>query len=311
MKDIHPLLFVLASAALYGLGVPLAKILLRDVAPVGLAGLLYLGAFMGLSVLGFIKPDKREIVFERKDLPWLAGVVVCGGVLAPAFLMLGLSQVSGSAASLLLNLEGVATALIASVFFREFTGRRFWLALLCMTAAGISLSWGYGASAASFTGPAFIVAAMFFWGVDNNFTGRIRSMTPVGIARVKCLVAGAANLGIGFWLGAQIPPVAPIVFSVLVGTLSYGASVVLYIHALNAWGAARTGAFFSAAPFIGAVSSVLILGEALDVNLVFAFCLMAVGAWLIASEKHAHMHRHGRLAHSHEHYHGGAHRHEH
>jgi drug/metabolite transporter (DMT)-like permease len=307
-----PLFFVLLSAILYGLSIPLAKILLSDVSPVSLAGLLYLGAFVGLTLFGFFNAkDKEKRVFGRTDILWLAGVIFFGGILAPIFLMLGLSQVSGSVASLLLNLEGVATALIASLVFKEFTGKQFWLALVCMTLAGVVLSWNTGSGALSLAGPIYIIAAMFFWGLDNNFTSKIKSMQPIEIAKTKCLIAGVVNLGLGFWLGSSLITASLIVFAMLVGTLSYGASLVLYIRALRGWGAARTGAFFSVAPFAGAILSVLILGDQLSVNLVLAFVLMAIGAWLIASERHAHLHYHGAVSHVHEHYHDEAHQHKH
>ncbi|HQT44656.1 MAG TPA: DMT family transporter, partial [Candidatus Micrarchaeota archaeon] len=175
------MILVLASAVLFGLSVPLAKVLIADVPPVSLAGLLYLGAFLGLTILGFakVRDTGKKPALDKKEISWLALVVLFGGVLGPVFLMLGLSQVSGSAASLLLNLEGVATALIASAIFHEFTGRRFWIALACMTAAGLFLSWNPEGSGFSLTGPIFIVLAMFFWGLDNNFTRKITSIEPV------------------------------------------------------------------------------------------------------------------------------------
>ncbi|MBI5036998.1 EamA family transporter [Candidatus Micrarchaeota archaeon] len=313
MQAIRPLLFVLASAVLFGLSVPLAKVLVADVPPVSLAGLLYFGAFLGLSVLGFagVRSTGKKIVLDKKEMPWLALVVLFGGVLGPVFLMVGLSQVSGFAASLFLNLEGMATALVASAIFREFTGRRFWVALCCMTVAGLLLSWSSGGSGFSPVGPIFIVLAMVFWGLDNNFTRKITSMEPVTIARVKCFFAGVINLGIGFLLGAKLALGSSLLFAVVVGTFSYGISLVVCVRALRAGGAGRTGAFFSVAPFVGAVSSVLILKESVGWNLLPAFVLMAAGAWLIINEKHAHWHHHGGMYHAHEHLHDDKHQHGH
>ncbi len=312
MQNNNPLFFVLLSAIFYGLSVPLAKILLSNISPVSLAGLLYMGAFVGVSIFDFFNTEKKEKnIFDKTDLSWLAGVILFGGILAPIFLMLGLSQVSGSATSLLLNLEGVATALVASLVFREFTGRRFWLALFCMTVAGVALSWNFDANTISVVGPIYIIVAMFFWGLDNNFTSKIKNMTPIEISKAKCLVAGVVNFGLGFWFGGPIITVPFLIFAMLIGTLSYGASLILYILALRGWGAARTGAFFSVAPFVGAILSVLILGDQLSVSLLFSFVLMAIGTWLITSEKHAHLHYHGTVSHVHEHYHDETHQHEH
>jgi len=306
-------MFVLASAVLYGISVPLTKLLLTDVPPVILAGLLYLGAFVGLSVFGFFGAlgARKGTKLDRNEFWLLALVVLFGGVLGPIFLMLGLRQTSGFAASLLLNFEGVATALIASAIFLELTGRRFWIALSCMTAAGLFLAWNGKGGGFSIAGPAYIALAMAFWGLDNNLTRKISSMGPVEIAKMKCFFAGAINLGVGFLLGSTLAPSASILSAVLVGTFSYGISLVLFIRALKAWGAARTGAFFSVAPFVGAVSSVLIIDESVEWNFLPAFVLMATGAWLIISEKHAHRHYHGSAYHLHEHLHDEEHWHEH
>lgn len=312
MKRTHPLLLVLASATLYGLSIPLAKALLANIPPVALAGLLYLGAFLGLTIYSLVSGKKvgKRTALKKSELPWLAGVVVFGGILAPISIMLGLSQVSGSAASLLLNLEGVATALVASALFGEFTGRKFWAALMCMTAAGILLSWTAG-GAISATGPAFIVLGVSLWALDNNFTRKITHLEPVDIARAKCLVAGLVNVTIGLSLGAGSFAYPSILSALIVGTFSYGVSLVLYIYALREWGTARTGAFFSAAPFIGAISSVVILNESVGWNLLPAFVLMAIGTALIVFERHSHEHSHGKTRHTHEHYHGDTHQHGH
>ena len=313
MQASRPLIFVLASAVLFGLGVPLAKVLLVDVPPASLAGLLYLGAFFGLTILGFAgaRGAGKRIIPDKSDMPWLVLIVLFGGVLGPVFLLLGLSQVSGSAASLLLNLEGVATALVAGAIFHEFTGRRFWIALCCMAIAGLLLGWNQAGGSFSFTGLIFVVLAMVFWGLDNNFTRKVTGMDALEIAKVKCFFAGAINLGIGFLLGSKLVLGASLLSAVLVGTFSYGISLVLFIHALRAFGAARASAFFSVAPFVGAVASVLILGESIGWNLLSAFVLMAAGAWLIISEKHAHWHYHGNTYHVHEHLHDEEHWHEH
>lgn len=310
-RNTAPAFFAVASAALFGLSTPLAKLLLGETPPVALAGLLYLGAFAGLSAYSLAVPGGESARLKSRDIPWLAGAVLFGGVLAPVSLMLGLAQVSGFAASLLLNLEGVATALIAAAVFREFTGRRFWAALLCMTAAGMLLSLDSGGSGFSLAGPAYVVLATLFWGLDNNLTRQITSMAPADIARVKCLFAGAINLGIGLFLGAKLAAGAPLLFALLAGAFSYGLSMVLFIKSLRAWGAARTGAFFSVAPFVGAASSVLLLNESIGWNLLPAFVLMAAGAWLVMGEKHAHGHYHAGLYHVHEHHHGAEHRHGH
>jgi drug/metabolite transporter (DMT)-like permease len=311
MKNHHPLLFVMASAVLYGLGVPLAKLLLSNVEPVMLAGLLYFGAFIGLIVFGLFDAKKKtKAKIKKEEIPWITGVIFFGGILAPISLMVGLTQVSGVAASLMLNLEGVSTALIASLLFREFTGKRFWFALVFMTAAGILLSWNESGNFSIF-GLMFVLLAVVSWGLDNNFTRKISSIEPVEITKIKCFFAGVINLLLGLYLGAELFASISTVYAMIVGIFSYGVSIVLFIYALRGWGAARTGAFFSIAPFIGAIASIIILNENTSWNLLFAFGLMAFGTWLILSEKHSHGHYHGRIYHVHEHYHGDEHQHGH
>jgi drug/metabolite transporter (DMT)-like permease len=314
MRDRRPLFYVLASAALFGLSVPLSKLLLEDISPIALAGLLYLGSFLGLSALEFLGVFREKVNVNKsngREYPLLALIVLLGGVLAPIFLMVGLSHISGFSASLLLNLEGVATALIASAIFREFTGKRFWLALLCMTSAGVLISWNTSAASFSLLGPGYIILAMVFWGLDNNLTRKVTSFGSLDVARIKCLFAGLINLGIGFSFGLKLEGVIPLAYAIILGTFSYGVSLVFFIRALRGWGSARTGAFFSVAPFIGALASIVILNESLGWNLLPAFVLMALGTGLIISERHVHAHHHGGLEHVHEHYHDAEHQHSH
>jgi drug/metabolite transporter (DMT)-like permease len=180
-----------------------------------------------------------------------------------------------------------------------------------MTVAGVLLSLNSDGSGFSLAGPALVALAMLCWGLDNNFTRKISGMGPVEIAKVKCLAAGLLNLGIGVLLGGKLVLGVTILYALLVGTFSYGMSIVLFIHALRGWGAARTGAFYSVAPFVGAAVSILALNESLNWNLLPAFALMAIGAWLIISEQHSHAHYHGGICHSHEHFHDTEHQHGH
>ena len=124
------------AATLFGLSTPFAKLLLDDISPVALAGLLYLGAFLGLGLYTVARrfASGQQAVpssgaLRKADLPWLAGAILSGGILAPVSLMLGLTLISGFSASLLLNMEGVATAIIASMLFKESLGRRIVIAV--------------------------------------------------------------------------------------------------------------------------------------------------------------------------------------
>jgi drug/metabolite transporter (DMT)-like permease len=306
-------LYVIASAMFFGLSAPLSKILVRGISPVALAGLLYLGAFLGLSIIAL---GRRRLApksagggspLRKRDLVWLAGSILTGGILGPICLLIGLSKISGTAASLLLNLEGVATALIAVFVFRESAGRKIWIALGLMTCAGVVLSWDSGQGRFEIAGSLLVALAMACWGLDNNFTRNIADKDPLLIARIKGLVSGTVSLALAIGLGLRLPLDGSLLWGLLLGAFSYGLSLVLYIHALRHLGAFRAGAFFSLAPFIGAVVSLAILPEPARWVLLPGAAFMALGVVLLASENHEHHHRHERLVHTHAHVHGDGH----
>jgi drug/metabolite transporter (DMT)-like permease len=315
--NVRPLVAVLASAVLFGASTPLAKLLLGGIPPVALAGLLYAGAFLGLAVYrgaaGCARRRSRsqgsagEAPLEKRDLPWLAGAILSGGIGAPILLMLGLSRVTGFAGSLLLNFEAAATALIAVFLFRENAGRRVWAAIALMTAGGVLLSWNSGQGRLELSGPLLILAAMAGWGLDNNLTRQISDKNPVQIAMAKGLVSGAFSLGLAFALGQGVSPDLPVFAGLAVGALGYGLSLVLFIKGLKGLGAFRAGALFSIAPFAGALVSILVLGDRIKPGLAAAGLLMAAAVVLVVRDRHAHAHHHDRMTHSHAHIHSDLH----
>jgi len=231
--------------------------------------------------------------------------------MGPICLMIGLTLVSGFSASLLLNLEDVATALIAVFFFKENAGKRLWLALTCMTLAGVFLTWDTRQSTFNPIGPLLIVLAMFCWGVDNNLTRKISDKDPIQIARIKGLYGGTASIVVALVLGMKVPLNLTLLFALILGSFSYGISLVLFIKALSGLGSFRTGAFFSFAPFIGALASLAILREWIGWVMFPAAGSMIIGAWLIISEKHSHLHLHEGVTHTHSHVHDEHHLHKH
>jgi len=315
--NVRPLVAVLASAVLFGASMPLAKLLLGGIPPVALAGLLYAGAFLGLAVYrgaaGFARRRSRsqgsagEAPLEKRDLPWLAGAILSGGIGAPILLMLGLSRVTGFAGSLLLNFEAAATALIAVFLFRENAGRRVWAAIALMTAGGVLLSWNSGQGRLELAGPLLVLAAMAGWGLDNNLTRQISDKDPVQIAMVKGLVSGAFSLGLAFALGQGVSPELPVLAGLAVGALGYGLSLALFIKGLKGLGAFRAGALFSIAPFAAALASILVLGDRVRPGLAAAGLLMAAAVFLVVRDRHAHAHHHDRMTHSHAHIHSDLH----
>ena len=309
----QPLLYIFASAACFGISPPIAKILVADIPPLVLAGLLYTGAFLGLSLYTLeskawsAAPEARGSGLRKKDLPWLAAATLFGGIIAPISLMYGLSRTSGFAASLLLNLEGVATALIAVLFFRENAGKRLWGALACMTAAGVFLGWDPGRGSFNLAGPLLIALSMLCWGIDNNATRHSSARDPIQIALLKGLVAGAASLALAWLLRMHIPWSGRTAAALLLGALSYGVSLVFFIKALAGLGSFRTGLFFSLAPFIGALTSLVLLREWIGWVMFPAAGLMIAGLWLMLAERHEHLHGHAAVTHTHGHHHDDPH----
>ena len=304
--------FALLAALLFGVSAPFAKLLLRGAAPQLLAGLLYLGSGLGLGVAWLVRRrSSRETALTRRDVPWLAGAILFGGALAPVLLMAGLARTPASSASLLLNLEGVFTALLAWFVFRENFDRRIALGMIAIVAGGAVLSWEGRVELGDMLGPLLVAAATLSWGIDNNLTQKVSAGDPVQIAAVKGLVAGSVNTGIALVLGASLPSVPRAGAALLLGFLSYGVSLVLFVLALRHLGTARTGAYFSSAPFVGAAVSLLVFRERPGIGFAVAAALMALGVWLHVTERHAHEHAHDETDHEHLHVHDDHHRHPH
>lgn len=300
----------LGSAILFGASAPLAKFLLGEMDPRMLAGILYFGAGAGLAVARAAGVGGREAPLVRKDLPWLATVVVFGGVIGPLLLMFGLSLTTASTGSLLLNLEGLATMGIAWLVFRENVDRQLLLGALAILAGAVLLTWN-GGTVRLDLGGLLIAGACLAWGIDNNLTRKLSGSDPVRIAMVKGLSAGAANLGLALATGAPVPGWGFIAAGAIVGLFGIGVSLVMFMLALRHLGTARTGAYYSLAPFIGAVLAILLLGEPITLPLALAAALMGFGLWMHLAERHEHEHRHEAMEHEHLHVHDAHHQHEH
>jgi drug/metabolite transporter (DMT)-like permease len=307
--------YALLAAILFGISTPFAKLLVGEIPPVMLAGLLYGGSGIGLSawmLFRKIKSKQGAIAhLTRKDAPWLAGAVVAGGIAAPVLLMFGITLIPASSASLLLNLEGVFTALLAWFVFKENFDRRIFLGMVFIIMAGVLLSWQEAQAAGIPWGGLLVAAACLCWGIDNNLTRKVSASDPLQIAAIKGSVAGAVNISIALAMGAAWPVLPVAVGAATVGLAGYGISLVLFVLALRNLGTARTGAYFSVAPFFGAVVSLLLLHENPSPLFWIAGGLMGVGIWLHLTEHHEHEHTHEEMAHEHEHVHDEHHQHEH
>lgn len=304
----------LIAALLFGVSTPLAKVLLGSVPALLLAGLLYLGSGIGLSIARLAgKRSGRSVHPVGGNWPWLAAAIAFGGVLGPALLLFGLAHASAATASLLLNLETVFTALIAWLIFREHTGPRVVIGLLAIVAGAALLSWprsGRNGGADPWA-VAAIAGACLCWALDNNFTHRVAASDSLFIAGTKGLAAGVINCTLALAMGAQVPALPALGGALMVGLIGYGVSLVLFVFALRNLGTARTGAYFATAPFIGAALSVLMLHEPAPRLLWLAGGLMAAGVWLHLTERHQHEHTHEALTHTHSHTHDDHHRHAH
>jgi drug/metabolite transporter (DMT)-like permease len=309
------ILSALGSALLFGASTPLAKLAISSADPLLIAGLLYLGSGIGLAISRAIlagpPTERTETPLSRADLPWLAGATLAGGVAGPALLLLGLLNTHASTASLLLNLEAVATAAIAWVIFRENVDKRVGAGFALILLGGILLSLPQEDDLAISGGALLIAAACLCWGIDNNLTRKISGSDPSQIAMWKGLSAGITNAGLALAAGAKFPAVTVTLWVVIIGFLSYGVSLVLFVRALRHLGAARTGAYFSTAPFAGAALAFALGQGWLDWAFCLAGILMLIGVWLHVTERHEHQHVHESMEHEHLHYHDEHHQHEH
>jgi drug/metabolite transporter (DMT)-like permease len=313
-------IYALSAAVLFGASTPFAKTLLTQIAPVTLAGVLYFGSGLGLLIWYGLRRLKSRVRHTdgsgnggimRPDLPWLLGAIAAGGVAGPVLLMIGLSTTAASTTSLLLNMEGVLTALLAWFAFKEHFDRRIFIGMTFIVAAGVLLSWDQQVSAGTSWGVAAIVGACLCWGIDNNLTRKIAASDAVQIACIKGLVAGSVNLAIAKSMGLPLPALTSAAIAGAIGFCGYGLSLVMFVLALRHLGTARTGAYFSAAPFVGAIVSLWLPGESPGMNFWIAMALMGVGIWLHLTEKHGHDHRHEPALHTHPHAHDIHHRHSH
>ena len=272
----------LIAAALFGASVPIAKLLLGEIEPVPLVAFLYLGS--GISLFLYIllyrtrsKRTEIEARISKADVPWMVGALLAGGVAAPVVLMFSLHYTPAATASLLLNFEMVSTTLVAALLFKEAVGRRIWLAVLCVTAASILLSfntggeWGFSVSAVG------VLGACVLWGIDNNFTRNISSKDPLIIAAIKGIGAGSFSFLLAKILNNPLPDLLVIVWAMLLGCASYGLSIVLFIHAMRCLGAARTSALFGSAPFVGMLMSLFLFREIPGVLFFISLPIMILG----------------------------------
>jgi len=301
----------LLAACLFGAATPASKALLRDVTPQALAGFLYVGAALGVLPVVVREPSLRLPWRAGRRTAWLlAGAVLLGGVLGPWLLLLGLRAARSGSVSILLSLELVATVLLGRFVFREHLSARGWIAAAGTLAAAVLLAGGGGP--ASGATALLVGAACLCWGFDNHFTALIDGITPAQATFWKGAVAGVFNLLAGGVLAHGAGRGAAPLLALVVGALSYGISITLYVTSAQGLGASRSQMVFATAPFFGLTLSLLVLREPFTVVQGAAAALAAASLVLLFSERHAHAHRHDPVRHHHWHRHDdGHHGHEH
>lgn len=300
---------VLGSALLFGAGTPLAKWLLDAVTPWLLAGLLYLGSGLGLTLYRRLT-HAPAVRLGRAELPWFAAAILAGGIVAPVLLLAGLTGMPASGAALLLNGESVFTALLAWFAFKEHFDRRIAWGMAAVVAGAAVLSWPGEARFAGVWPTLAVIGACLAWAIDNNLTRKISHADASWTASIKGLVSGSVNLTLALLLGAALPALPMLSAALAIGLLAYGVSLALFVVGLRHLGTARTAAYFSLAPFFGALVA-LALGDPLTLRLLVAAALMALGAWLHLTERHHHQHVHREELHDHAHVHDEHHQHAH
>jgi len=310
-QDKRAVLAALGAAVLFGAGTPSAKWVLGQADPWLVAGLLYAGSGIGLLLFRLVTRHPRAVL-QPGELKWLVAAIAAGGVVGPILLMYGLSGMSASGASLLLNAEGVFTALLAWFVFRENFDRRIAIGMLLIVLGAVAIAWPREAALGAAIPALAILGACLAWAIDNNLTRKVALADATFIAASKGLVAGVVNVTLALVVVGARWPATPVVGATMaIGFVSYGLSLSLFVLALRGLGTARTGAYFSIAPFAGAIIAFAVLREPLTGQVLAGGLLMAIGVWLHLTEHHEHRHTHAPLRHSHEHEHDVHHQHAH
>lgn len=281
------ILIAVLAAALYAINSPFSKLLLEYVPSTLMAGLLYIGAGLGMGVISLIrkvrKTERTEEKITRADLPYTLAMIVLD-IVAPIFLLLGLSFTTAANASLLNNFEIVATAIISLMIFKEKISPRLWSGILFVTLSCVLLSFEDVSSLRFSSGSLLILLACVCWGIENNCTRRLSSKDPLEIVLLKGIFSGLGSLVIGLCIGERIAHFWSVFAVLIVGLVAYGLSIFFYVYAQRILGAARTSAYYAIAPFIGTLLSLIIFRDLPDYTYFIALGFMIVGAWLCSSD---------------------------
>lgn len=288
IKQYKAIYFAILAAALYAISSPISKLLLKKIPPILMASFLYLGAGLGMSIVGIIKhkkyKEKIEASLTKQELPFTIGMVVLD-IAAPIFLMIGLTMTTSSSASLLNNFEIVATSLIALIFFKESISKRLWVAISLITVSSIILSVEDVSNFSFSFGSIFVLFACICWGLENNCTRKLSAKDPLEVVVIKGFGSGFGSLLIALTLGEQFNNIPYIIAALILGFFAYGLSIFFYIYAQRDLGAARTSAYYAISPFIGVGLSLIIFREIPTFSFVIALVIMIIGIGTVNSNK--------------------------
>ena len=280
--------YAILAASLYALNAPVSKLLLKDVPPTMMAGMLYLGAGIGMTLMGLVRSKtgngKQEMQLTKKDLPYTLGMVLLD-IAAPIFLMIGLSRTTAANVSLLNNFEIVATSIIALLIFKEHIGKRLWIAISLITLSSILLSVEDASSFSFSIGSLYVLAACVCWGLENNCTRCLSKSDPLEIVVIKGFGSGIGSVIIGLAVGEALPLWGDILKILLLGFVAYGLSIYFYVYAQRDLGAAKTSAYYAVSPFIGVLLSFIIFREIPGVLFFIALAIMIAGTWMVNSDQ--------------------------
>lgn len=287
MKQGKYIFYAVLAAALYALNAPFSKLLLGKLSPTMLAALLYLGAGIGMFIVGVIQRKtgfaEKEKPLTKKELPYTVGMVVLD-IVAPILLMIGLTITSAANASLLNNFEIVATSIIALCVFKEKISKRLWLGICLVTIASVLLSVEDVGCFSFSIGSLFVLLACVCWGFENNCTRNLSSKNPMEIVVIKGFGSGIGSLVIATVINEFTFEPLFMIFALLLGFVAYGLSIFFYIHAQRYLGAAKTSAYYAVSPFIGTILSLLLFREIPSLMFIFAFAVMVAGAVVLSKE---------------------------
>ena len=276
------IMMAILAAVLYAVSSPFSKILLNEMPPTLMAGFLYLGAGVGMSLIAVSRRvrqvENTEIHLSKAEMPYTVAMILLD-IAAPICMLIGLNATTAANASLLNNFEIVATALIALVVFKERISKRLWMGILFVTFSSVILSFEDFSSLEFSYGSLFVLLAAVFWGLENNCTRKLSSCDPLEIVLLKGIFSGIGSIVIGLVLGERLMNLWSVIAVMALGIVSYGLSIYFYVHAQRLLGAARTSAYYAVSPFIAAFLSILIFGQMPEVTYFIALMLMAVGAW--------------------------------